>query len=105
VQGQSDGLTVAREAAATTGARGGRSGLGRLVRAGTITKAQAIAVHEALHAAKASGADRATVLQQVLSALVADQTLTQVQADAIASARNSQATSAPAQESTGTSTY
>ena len=76
--------------AATDGVtgKGGRGGgLGALVVAGTITKAQAVKVHDAMHAAKASGVDRAAAAQQALAALVADGTLTQAQADAIIAAR------------------
>ncbi|HAN70104.1 MAG TPA: hypothetical protein DCQ36_00720 [Actinobacteria bacterium] len=68
-----------------------RGPLSSLVTAGTLTAAQATAVHEALHAQRDD--DRATheaemmkARDAVLAGLVADGTLTQAKADAIAAA-------------------
>lgn len=69
----------------------GRGPLGALVTAGTITAAQATAVHDALHAARdkdhaAHEAEMEQARDAALASLVAKGTLTQAKADAITAA-------------------
>jgi competence protein ComGC len=78
------GVALFAIAAGTANAAPGQGGcLKDLVAAGTITSAQAEAMHEAVESLRDSGVERREAHRQAVASLVADGTLTQAQADAI----------------------
>lgn len=82
------GVALFAITAGTAQAAPGQGGcLKDLVAAGTITSAQAEAVHEAKESLVDSGVERRAARTQALASLVANGTLTQAQADAITAAK------------------
>jgi hypothetical protein len=82
------GVALFAMTAGTAQAAPGNGGcLKDLVAAGTITSAQAEALHEAADALRDSGVGRGEARPQALASLVANGTLTQEQADAIAATK------------------
>jgi len=77
----------AMTAGAAQAAPGNGGCLKDLVAAGTITSAQAEALHEAADALRDSGVGRGEARPQALASLVANGTLTQAQADAISAVK------------------
>ena len=87
------GVALFAMTAGTAQAAPGTGGcLKDLVAAGTITSAQAEALHEAADALRDSGVGRGEARPQALASLVANGTLTQEQADAISATKRTNGT-------------
>lgn len=99
------GVALFAITAGTANAAPGQGGcLKELVAAGTITSAQAEAVHEAADALRESGVERREVRPQALASLVANGTITQEQADAIAATKPPKRPGAGSRPGSGSST-